>query len=73
MQTFTFNIDQIKEIYDAGRDRGSDEAAAFEWGSSPSGKRYDNCIEAIHDIVNSGKKWGDTDYVQYDTVESWFK
>lgn len=72
MTEFNFNIDQIKDIFDAGRNRGSDEATAFEWGSSPSGKRYDNCIEVIHDIVNAGKSWGDPEYVDYDVVEEWF-
>ena len=73
MQTFTFTIDQIKEIYQAGIKRGSDEATAFEWGSHASGKQYDECVDAIHDIVNADKNWGDPDYVDYSVVEGWFK
>ena len=73
MQTFTFTVDQIKEIYKAGIKRGNDEATAFEWGCRASGKEFDECIEAIHIIVNAGKAFTDDDYTTYDVVEEWFK
>ena len=66
-KTFTFTIEQIKEIYDAGYRRYHDEQCAY------SGKYYDNCKEVIHDIVNEGVKWGDVGYIHYTDVEDWFK
>ena len=72
-KTFTFTIEQIKEIYDAGYRRGADEQCAYEWGSRASGKYYDNCEEVIHEIVNKGFKWGDVGYIHYTDVEDWFK
>ncbi len=35
-KTYELTAKQIVEIYDAGRSRGSDEATAFDWGSSPT-------------------------------------
>ena len=72
-KTFTFTVDQIKDIFKAGIDRGSDEAGAFEWGSSASGNKFDNCVEAVHDIINAGKKWGEDGYVEYAVIEAMFK
>jgi hypothetical protein len=70
---FTFTIEQIKEIYQAGIRRGSDEQCAYDWGTRASGGEYDECVEAIHDIVNEGFKWGDGAYTSYGEVENWFK
>jgi hypothetical protein len=72
-KTFTFTIDHIKQIYKAGIRRGGDEQCAHDWGCSPSGKEYDECVEAIHDIVNEGIKWGEEGYTDYPVVEEWFK
>jgi len=72
-KTFTFTIEQIKEIYRAGIRRGSDEQCAYDWGTRASGSEYDECVEAIHDIVNAGFKWGDVGYTHYTDVEDWFK
>jgi hypothetical protein len=72
-KTFTFTIEQIKQIYSAGIRRGSDEQSAHDWGCRPNGKEYDECVEAIHDIVNEGFKWGDGAYTSYGEVENWFK
>lgn len=38
---FILTATQIKAIYEAGIDRGSNVATAYEWGSSPSGDKYD--------------------------------
>lgn len=72
-KTFTFTIEQIKDIYRAGIRRGSDEQSAHDWGCRASGKTFDECVEAVHDIVNEGKKWGEDDYIEWSAVESWFK
>jgi len=72
-KTFTFTIEQIKDIYRAGIRRGEEVQSAYDWGSTPSGKEFDGCIEAIYDIINEGKKWEDIDYFNYDVVERWFK
>ena len=69
MKTFTFTMEQIKAIYSAGCRRGEDEASAYDWGSSASGGKYDNMIEAIYDIINDGKSIMDDDRVGYDVVE----
>ena len=72
-KTFTFTIEQIKHIYQAGIRRGSDEQSAHDWGCRPGGKEYDECVDAIHDIVNEGKQWGAPDYTEWGTIENWFK
>ena len=73
-KTFTFTIEQIKEIYRAGIRRGSDEQCAYDWGTRASGGEYDECIEVIHTIVNEGKEvWDDPDYSDWKVIESWFK
>jgi len=72
-KTFTFTIEQIKDIYRAGIRRGEEEATAFEWGSSPTSKEFDGCVEAVYDIINEGKKWEDIDYFNYSVVERWFQ
>ena len=74
-KTFTFTIEQIKDIYRAGIRRGSDEQSAYDWGCSPSGKEFDECVCVIEDIVNKGIKLGEEGalYTSWDTIESWFK
>ncbi len=42
---------QIVEIYNAGRNRGGHEEAAYDRGCSPSGKTYDD----LEDVMS----WGD--------------
>ena len=71
-KTFTFNIEQIKAIYQAGIRRGEEVQSAYDWGSSPTSKEFDDCVEAVYDIVNEGIGWGTEKYVNYNTVESWF-
>ena len=72
-KTFTFTIEQIKEIYQAGIRRGENQQCAYDWGTRAGGGEYDECVEAIHDIVNEGKPRGAPDYTEWDTVEKWFK
>ena len=73
MQTFTFTIEQIKEIYEAGVRRGGDEATAFRFDAFADGNRIDECVDAIHDIINDGKTFDDINYTAYDVVQDWFK
>ena len=72
-KTFTFTIEQIKDIYQAGIRRGENQQCAYDWGSRAGGGEYDECVEAIHDIVNEGKQWGAPDYTEWGVIESWFK
>ena len=72
-KTFTFTIEQIKEIDCAGIRRGENQQCAYDWGTRASGGEYDECVEAIHDIVNKDFKRGDDNYTSYGEVENWFK
>ena len=72
-KTFTFTIEQIKDIYRAGIRRGENQQCAYDWGTRAGGGEYDECVEAIYDIVNEGFKWGDDNYTSYGEVENWFK
>ncbi len=71
-KTFTFTIEQIKDIYRAGIRRGEEGQCAYDWGCSPAGREIDNCVEAVCDIINEGIQWSDEKYTSYDTVEKWF-
>jgi hypothetical protein len=72
-KTFTFTIEQIKEIYRAGIRRGIDVQSAYDWGSSPTSKEFDECVSVIYDIVNEGINWGKEGYTDYPVIESWFE
>jgi hypothetical protein len=72
-KTFTFTIEQIKDIYRAGIRRGEDVQSAFDWGCSPRGAEFDECIDAIHDIVNEGKDIFAEGRIGIDVIEAWFK
>jgi hypothetical protein len=72
-KTFTFTIEQIKDIYRAGIRRGQEEATAFDWGSTPTGNEFDECVSAIYDIVNEGKDFWADDRIDYNVVEEWFQ
>lgn len=69
MTQFTFTIEQIREIYEAGIRRGNDEATAHDWGTRPDGNKFDALVEAMSDIVNEGKTFTDDDYTHWDDVE----
>jgi len=71
-QTVTLTLEQVREIYKAGIERGSSEATAFEWGSSPGGKAEDELANAIHEIANAGKDFDHPQYVQYGGVDDMF-
>lgn len=73
MKTMTLTIDQIKHIFEAGISRGQNEAVAFDWGCRASGKKFDDLVEALIDIVNADKKWGDDGFVEWNEVEQWLK
>ena len=72
-KTFEFTIEDIKAIFEAGIRRGSEEATAFEWGSSASCKTFDECIYTFYDIINKGKSWDADDIVSFDEIRKWFK
>ena len=68
-----FTFEQVQAIYRAGMRRGEDEASAYDWGTSASGDADDNLAEAIHDIANEGKGFGDPLYVTYGTARIMFE
>ena len=68
-QTFSFTIEQIKDIFRAGIQRGEDEATAFDWGTRAWGNRFDGCVDIVHDIVNENKQ----EHIPRSTVENWLK
>jgi hypothetical protein len=81
-KTFTFTIDQIKDIYQAGVRRGEEvqssydwgpQSYACDWGSNSTGGEFDYCVSAMHDMVNQGVDMFDPNYTDYDTVVAWFK
>lgn len=72
-KTFTFTIEQIKDIYRAGIRRGEEVQSAYDWGSSPTSKEFDECVGVIYDIVNEGKDFFAPDRVDYNVIEKWFK
>lgn len=72
-KTFTFTVEQVKAIFDAGVSRGSEEEASFQCGSRSTGRRYDYLADTVRDIVNEGIAWGAPEYVDIDTVDEWFK
>ena len=72
-KTFTFTIEQIKDIYRAGIRRGNDEQSVYDWGCSPSSREFYECVCVIQDIVNQGIKFGEENYTKFDIIESWFK
>jgi len=67
----TLSYGGIRDIYYAGTQRGTEEATAFDWGSSPTGKWHDNLTGALHDILNEGQRYGEPGYHDWDAVEAW--
>jgi hypothetical protein len=72
-KTFTFTIEQIKEIYRAGVRRGEEVQSSYDCGSNATGGEFDYCVSAVKDIVNEGVDMFDPNYTDYDTVVGWFK
>ena len=71
MKTMTLTMDQIKEIYDAGVERGNDEATSYDWGGSPRNAYHDNLIDAIFDIVNKNmtEEWDKR--IKREEIKTW--
>ena len=53
--------------------RGESDQCAHDWGASANGARFFECVEAIHDIVNEGFKWGDVGYTDFSDIKKLFK
>ena len=74
MITIILTIEDIKDIYEAGIRRGEEQQSSYDWGSTPYGQKFDECISALYDIVNKNKNSIDhEDYIHYSEVESWFE
>ncbi len=54
MFTIELTPKQIEAIFDAGRERGSDEATAYDWGERASGERLDRLRELFFYDRNLG-------------------
>ena len=67
-KTFTLTANQVRQIYEAGIQRGNDEAHHYV-GLTKYWELYDE----IHDIVNEGKEFGADDRIDYATVKTWFE
>ena len=65
--TFTLTANQVRQIYEAGIQRGNDESYRYV-----SLTKYWELYDEIHDIVNEGKEFGADDRIDYATVKSWF-
>jgi hypothetical protein len=65
----TLTFDQIEEIYQAGVERGNDEATSYDWGCSPRNAYLDNLIDAISDIVNKDKEWDNR--IRDEEIKTW--
>jgi len=72
-KTFVFTIEDVKAIFNAGVRRGKDEASAYEWGCPTFGWEFDECCDAMEDIVNKNVHWEDPAHIDYNTIKAWFK
>lgn len=69
-KTFVLTIEQIKDIYRAGINRGHEEECSFQWGSRTQGNQYSGCIDVMYDILNENKNSVDhPDFIDYSVVE----
>ena len=59
------------DIFRDGVDRGNDEASSYDWGCSPSSSFNECLASSIKDVLNKGKKWDDSDYIQIEAVMEW--
>jgi len=58
------------EIYRAGIRRGIDEESAFDRGYSPSGKWYDDLVDAVHSYRNERRRLDDPVYQSWESVKA---
>lgn len=72
-RTFTFNVEQLKAIFDAGRSRGSEEEASYQCGSRCTGAQYDGLVDSVYHIVNEGVSVLQEEHIDIFEVEKWFK
>ena len=68
---FELTLEDIIDIFRDGVDRGNDEASSYDWGCSPSSSFNDCLASSIKEVLNKGKKWDDSDYIQIETVMEW--
>lgn len=73
MKTFTMTMAQMRAMFDAGSRHGESCASAYNAGSWRYGDPDADFVEAVEEVVNEGKKWGDDDHVAWDVVEAMVK
>lgn len=72
-KTFTFTIEQLKDIFRAGISRGAEEEASFQSGSRATGWQFDGLVHEVYNIINEGKRWGDKGHHDIFEVDKWFR
>jgi len=66
--TYTLTAKQIRAIYDAGRDRGRDEATAYEWGSRPNAPVFNE----LENVMIWTDECGQITGLDYDDKKAWW-
>jgi hypothetical protein len=59
---------QIEAIFDAGRERGSDEATAYDWGQRASGERLDG----LRDLLLYDRQNGVVTELEMEERDEWW-
>ena len=72
-KTFTMTMAQMKAMFDAGSRHGESCASAYNAGGWRYGGPDADFVEAVHEFVNEGMKWGEEGYTDWDVVESMVK
>lgn len=68
MFTIELTPKQIEAIFDAGRERGSDEATAYDWGSKARGERLDG----LRDLFLYDRRNGVVADLESDEKDEWW-
>jgi len=72
VSTISLTLDQVRDIFRAGMQRGSSEQSAYEWGSLASGKPDDELADALYEIAVDGVAFDNPERTGYGTVEEMF-
>lgn len=72
MKTYTITLAQMKALFDAGSRSGESAACAYNCGSSYYEADSD-FVEAVEEFVNTGIKWGEPGYTEWDEIAAMVK
>jgi len=65
----TFTPAQIVAIYEAGMERGNEEAAAFDWGSHAAGGKF----YGLENSLVWDQQCREVQALEYDAKKVWFE